>query len=166
MHKRIGSYPEMWTRFLIVVPDRQQRKACCTLLQSTSQSPLTSPCSRVQVKTNSIRRVQKGGLRSRKSRLSAANLQKYRPSSGKQLRSSDKNGHMEQGGWPANLRHSPNSSTRLKGRQSCRKMPSQNIVAWPACSRNRKANFEACIVTGRPVGKYQVVGERPFRKGR
>ena len=64
------------TRFLNVVADRQQRKALavhyCNL---ASQSPLTSPCSGVQLETNSICRVQKGRFRSRKSKLLAANLQ-------------------------------------------------------------------------------------------
>ena len=71
------------TRFLIVVADRQQRKALavhyCNL---ASQSPLTSSCSGVQFKTNSVCRVQNGGFRSKKSTLLGAKLQLYRPFAG------------------------------------------------------------------------------------
>ena len=66
------------TRFLIVVADRQQRKALavhyCNL---ASQSPLTSSCSGVRFKTNCVCRVPNGGFRSRKSKLLAAKLQLY-----------------------------------------------------------------------------------------
>ena len=77
------------TRFLIVVADRQQRKALavhyCIL---ASQSPLTSSCSGVRFKTNCVCRVPNGGFRSRKSKLLAAKLQLYRPPYGEQLRGS------------------------------------------------------------------------------
>ena len=112
------------TRFLIVVADRQQRKALavhyCIL---ASQSPLTSSCSGVRFKTNCVCRVPNGGLRSRKSKLLAANLQLYRPPYGEQLRGSG-DGHIRQGRRPVKIRHSPSSSlgrheyrTRSKGRK-------------------------------------------------
>ena len=58
------------TRFVIIVADRQQRKALavhyCIL---ASQSPLTSSCSGVQFNTNCVCRVPNGGFRSSKSKL-------------------------------------------------------------------------------------------------
>ena len=92
--------------FLIVVADRQQRKALavhhCVL---ASQSPLTGSCSGVQSKTKWICRVLNGVFRSRESVLLAARLLLYRPPCGEQLRGSGKDSHIRQGRWPVVVRH-------------------------------------------------------------
>ena len=92
--------------FLIVVADRQQRKALavhhCIL---ASQSPLTGSCSGVQFKTKWICRVLNVGFRSRESILLAARLLLYRPPCGEQLRGSVKDSHIKQGRWPVVVRH-------------------------------------------------------------
>ena len=116
-----------------------------------SQTPLTSSCSGVWFKTKCVCRETNGGFRSRKSKLLAANLQLYRAPCREQHRGCGWDGHIGQGRWPANIRHSPSSSLGRhevpgwREDKSCRKMQSAKHCVRPACSRKRKTNFQGPV---------------------